>query len=191
MVLPDASSLIRGGAWASEDVEEPPYWQQIWPASVAAARVIPRILRPRALRVLDLGCGLGLPGIAAAAFGGCVTFADLHSDALEFVRWNLGSMDLGGASLVRIDWSREVVAGLFDVVILSDVSYRPVHHLALWRHLDACLAADGRVIHTEPFRREANHFVTRLAERFSVEQSEMRVSLGSRETRVRVCCAAR
>ena len=192
LVLPDTGALIRTGAWATEGEAEPPYWQEVWPASVAAARSAARLCRGAGIRVLDLGCGLGVPGIAAARAGCAVTFADRDADALAFVRWNLASVAPEAAtSCVRIDWSHAVVDGQFDVVIMSDVSYRPVHHLALWRHVDACLAPDGLIIHSDPERRESHPFVSGLHQRLHLVETRARVLIGTRQSVIRLCLARR
>src|SRR4051812_38830939 len=60
---------------AFEEDEFLPYWAELWPSGVALAKAV----APRALkgaRVLELGCGLGLPSIAAARAGGRVLAAD-------------------------------------------------------------------------------------------------------------------
>jgi predicted nicotinamide N-methyase len=48
-----------------------PYWTRVWPSAVALASEVLR--RPELVagkRVCDLGCGLGVAGIAAALAGG-------------------------------------------------------------------------------------------------------------------------
>ena len=192
LVLPNSGDLIRSGAWAGEGPDEPPYWQEIWPASIAAARTLTRLRCRPGTRVLDLGCGLGLPGMAAAMAGCDVTFADLQTDALSFVRWNLAILAPGAkAEFLRIDWSRDVVGGQFDMLILSDVSYRPVHHLALWRHIESCLDTDGVVLHCDPERREASGFVAALQQRLHTVETRSRVLVGTRQSMIRVCLARR
>src|ERR687885_728578 len=57
--------------YAFGEAEFLPYWAELWPSGVALAKMSAR----RALkgaRVLELGCGLGLPSIAAARAGGRV-----------------------------------------------------------------------------------------------------------------------
>src|SRR4051794_19415431 len=50
---------------AFEHEEFLPYWADLWPSALALARALaPRALR--GARTLELGCGVGLPSIAAA-----------------------------------------------------------------------------------------------------------------------------
>jgi len=62
-----------------------PYWSRPWPSAVALATVISR--RPDLVegkRVLDLGCGLGVAGLAAALGGAKeVVMADREPLALQ------------------------------------------------------------------------------------------------------------
>ena len=62
-----------------------PYWSRPWPSAVALATVIAR--RPdlvKGKRVLDLGCGLGVAGLAAALGGAKeVVMADREPLALQ------------------------------------------------------------------------------------------------------------
>src|SRR4051812_115944 len=63
----DSDELLDEEAF--EDEEFLPYWAELWPSGVALARAVsPRALR--GARTLELGCGLGLPSIAAALAGG-------------------------------------------------------------------------------------------------------------------------
>jgi len=152
---------MRSGEWAANTVPngEPPYWVQIWPASVAMARLLWRRGDLTGQRVLDLGCGLGVPGITACRAGALVTFADVKPDALAFATWNGARQGSPAAPIARqVDWSQAEVPGPFDLMLLADVSYRPVHHAALKRHIRSCLAAGGVVLHADPVRRESTPF---------------------------------
>jgi drug/metabolite transporter (DMT)-like permease len=60
----DGETLLDEQAFATRD-EYLPYWVELWPSGLALARAIHgRSLR--GARVLELGCGLALPSIAAA-----------------------------------------------------------------------------------------------------------------------------
>src|SRR5437016_2208097 len=60
-----------------------PYWAKLWPAAPLLAEAIVRAGWPRGTRVLELGCGSGLVGIAALACGLDVTFSDFVPLAVE------------------------------------------------------------------------------------------------------------
>src|SRR5690242_8891234 len=53
-----------------------PYWAKLWPAAPLLAEAILRHPPTPPARVLELGCGSGLVGIAALACGLDVTFSD-------------------------------------------------------------------------------------------------------------------
>ena len=81
----DAEALLDDHAFEHE--EYLPYWAELWPSGVALARrVAARALR--GARVLELGCGLGLPSLAAALAGGRVLATDWSPQAIELLRDN-------------------------------------------------------------------------------------------------------
>src|SRR5262249_16687395 len=65
-----------------------PYWTDLWPAARMLAKVIWREAWPPGLEALEVGCGLGLPGIVALARGLQVTFSDCDATALRFAAAN-------------------------------------------------------------------------------------------------------
>jgi predicted nicotinamide N-methyase len=102
---------------AFEDDEFLPYWAELWPASIALATALPEV---EGLRVVELGCGLGVPSLVAAARGAQVTAIDWAADAIELLRENAA---LNGVELdaCRADW-REF-EGTFDLALAADVLY--------------------------------------------------------------------
>lgn len=192
--------LPRGAEWANRaehrdsagGSDEPPYWADLWPASIAIARWIARRRDLDGRAVLDLGCGLGLPGTAAAARGAAVTFADRSTDALAFAAFN--ARENGARTEPRCivhDWHRGEVAGPFDLVLLADVSYRPVHHAPILRQLDAGLGARGIVVHADPERRESEGFLVQLRRRFATRELATEVHFEEARRPVRLVFAAR
>lgn len=89
------NTLDLHGLWTAisqlPDVEanlpEIPYWGIVWPGARALARFV---LDHREMfhgrRVLDLACGSGLIGLAAAKAGACVTGIDLDPHAVLIAR---------------------------------------------------------------------------------------------------------
>ena len=111
-----------------------PYWAELWPSSLALARTIAgRALR--GARTLELGCGLGLPSIAAALAGGRVLATDWSPEAVAMTAANA---ERNGARLETLVCSWTAPGPLlerapWDLVLASDVLYEP-------RNADALLA---------------------------------------------------
>lgn len=103
---------------AFEQDEFLPYWAELWPASIALATALPEVA---GLRVVELGCGLGLPSLVAAARGAEVTASDWAEDAVELLRENAARNGLVLRAEVR-DW-RELWPERFDVALAADVLY--------------------------------------------------------------------
>lgn len=195
LAVPDSRRWLREGRWVPDTVRgaEPPYWVEVWPASLAVARLLVRKGGLDGTKLLDLGCGLGIPGIAASSLGAEVTFADREASALDFAQWNATCVRIGASESRRqqIDWFREDVEGCFDVVVLADVTYSRVHHAALRRQLERCLAPDGVLIHADPCRPEAAEFLDGLGARHSTIGCMRETCAGSRRIDVRLVVASR
>ena len=112
---PDA--LIDESAFARDEFL--PYWAELWPAATALADALPA--RLDGVRVVELGCGLGVPALVAAARGAVVTATDWSSDAVELLARNAARNGLAVRAEVR-DW-REPWSEEFDLAIAADVLY--------------------------------------------------------------------
>lgn len=69
------------------DEAYPPYWAEVWPSGLELAYAVSGRSWADAA-VVELGCGLGLPAIAAARAGGRVLATDRSADALAFAAAN-------------------------------------------------------------------------------------------------------
>jgi predicted nicotinamide N-methyase len=103
---------------AFEHDEFLPYWAELWPAATALAGALPDV---RGLRVVELGCGLGVTSLVAAARGADVVATDWAEDAIDLLRTNAERNGLALRAEVR-DW-REPWAERFDLAVAADVLY--------------------------------------------------------------------
>src|ERR1043165_2715378 len=71
----DLDALVDRGSVLRGDVE-PPYWAYLWSGARVLADYVARWIDVRNRRVLEIGCGLGLPAITAARAGGDVLAVD-------------------------------------------------------------------------------------------------------------------
>ena len=101
-----------------------PYWSVLWRSGVALGRDLAGT-RLAGLRVVELGCGLGVPSLVAARARATVLATDSCTEALELVERNARENGLSVAT-ARVDWGAadELVArGPFDLVLAADVLY--------------------------------------------------------------------
>jgi predicted nicotinamide N-methyase len=115
--LPDAG----GVEWAPLV----PYWSVLWRSGVALARELAH-LDLRGTRVVELGCGLGVPSIVAACGGADVLATDESAEALQLLERNAAA---NGATLrtAVVDWTAPATwpAPAFDLAVGADVLYEP------------------------------------------------------------------
>lgn len=156
--------------------EKLPYYGELWPASIGLARWIGRRLELAGKRVLDLGCGVAVAGVAAALRGARVTLADYFEEALAFARHNAA---LNGAREVRtlwLDWRDESFQETFDYVLGCDVTYEKRNHAPILALLARCLAPGGVACFSDPGRVTLEPFLSAVRERgFDLQRDELAV----------------
>ena len=144
-----------------------PYWSVLWRSGMALARELDGE-DLRGLRVVELGCGLAVPSIAAARGGAKVIATDGDIDALGLVRRNAeaNGVELETAAVDWADPDELVDRGPFDLVLCSDILYeRP--SVALLLNLLPRLAPVAWV--ADPGRPAAEAFMEQATRRWQIE----------------------
>jgi predicted nicotinamide N-methyase len=149
----------RRALLAGDDGPEPPYWAHLW----SGARVLADAVPHDAGRTVELGCGLGLPGLVAARRGATVTFVDRERAPLTFVRASARASDVGPVDLVAADLTRGAVRGPFDLVLLAEVLYDRAAFAAITRAIATVLAPHGRALLADGARIDTRAFYPELA----------------------------
>src|SRR5215203_2153604 len=165
---PDAAALIDEEQFEVEEFL--PYWAELWPAGAALAAALPAVLRGR--RVVELGCGLGLPSLVAAARGAHVLATDWAPEALELLELNARrnglSLDVAAA---RWDEPQRFGSG-WDLVLAADVLYE---HRNVPQLLALLERLDSDVLLAEPGRPPAQSFLRAAADVWDVAEVAARV----------------
>ena len=112
----EPETLLDEEAFAEDEFM--PYWAELWPAGLALAHALPDDLA--GLRVVELGCGLGVPSLVAAVRGAEVTAVDWAADAVALLRENAARNALH-LDVVHADWRG--FDGRFDLALAADVLY--------------------------------------------------------------------
>jgi predicted nicotinamide N-methyase len=160
-----------------------PYWAELWESALAVGQVVGREVTA-GISVLDLGCGMGLAGAAAAARGARVMLADLESSALLLARLNT----LPWRHRVRarrVNWQRDRLGERFDLILGADILYER----SQWEFLDdfwrAHLAEAGVVLLGEPGRQTGDGFAAWAGGRgWSVVESAERIEPAGKSVRI-------
>lgn len=129
-----------------------PYWADLWPAARMLAKWIVKQTWPANLHALEIGCGLGLPGIAALAMGLRVTFSDYDATALHFAGRNARLNGYHDFDTLQMDWSHPPDGSRYRVIFASDLIYEIRNVAPLVALIDRLLAPDGVCVLTDQDR---------------------------------------
>ena len=157
--LPDAGAV----EWAPLA----PYWSVLWRSGVALAREVEG-MKMRGLRVVELGCGLAVPSIAAARAGADVLATDACAEALALLALNARANDVR-VETATVDWREPdelVNLAPFDLVLAADVLYERASLAVLLALLPRLAPAAWLA---DPGRPAAEAFLDQARRRWPVE----------------------
>ena len=134
-----------------------PLFGVVWQAGIMLAEYMAEY-PVGALRILEVGCGLGLPSMVIHARGGNVTASDVHPLAGEFLVDNVRRNNLPSMPFQILDWRENHGGETYDLVIGSDLLYERDQPQLLATFIDRHCAGNGKVILTDPGRGQAGRF---------------------------------
>ncbi len=147
------------------DTDRIPYFTRLWESAEALAGYI---LEHRELfsgkRVLELGCGLGLPSLCAARCGALVTASDFHPDNRAFFMRNARLNALVDISYHAMDWRQPDLSGKFDILLGSDLIYEKEMVSPLVNCVKRYLAPGGTFLYADPGRSTLQNFTSAMEE---------------------------
>jgi predicted nicotinamide N-methyase len=182
--VPDLERLVDRGAVLRGE-QEPPYWAYLWSGARLLGAYVARGIACRGLRALEIGCGLGVPGLAAARGGAAVTFLDAVPAALAFVRASAAAN--GFACDTVVGDFRAAPVGQVDLVLAAEVVYDASAYDALADLFVRHLRPGGLGLVADGFRTDTRAFYRALdAHGLHVWSLECRVPEEGRDVSVRI-----
>lgn len=177
---PDRLLDLETVAKAHDADEYMPYWAALWPVSKYLAHAIYETSWRPPVTAIELGCGLGLPGLAALARGIQVLFSDYDATALRVVAESVAQNNLAGAQYLHFDWrallqpkldaATASLVGAFDLVMASDLIYEERQVKSLVAAFSKLLKPTGLVFVADQDRPYRQLFLDELkAHRFTVK----------------------
>jgi predicted nicotinamide N-methyase len=152
-----AEDLIDEDDYARD--ERLPYWADLWPSAHVLAGELTGV------RVLELGCGVGLPAIVAALGGAEALATDWYEEALALARANAAA---NGATIetLLVDWRNPPATlgsrGPFDLIVGADVLYEQRNGIALAALLPPLCGPHTEVLIADPRRPHSVELTDRL-----------------------------
>jgi predicted nicotinamide N-methyase len=169
---PDPEALISEEAFEREEFL--PYWAELWPSGLALAEEV-AALALSGRRVLELGCGLGLPSLAAALAGADVLATDWSPDAVTLLRDNAvrNEVELEVEAASWFEPDALAARAPWDLILAADVLYER-------RNVEPLVALLPRlgseILVAEPGRPAAGEFLERARETWRVGTTVLRES---------------
>ena len=171
----------------AHDLEHFPYGFLLWESAVGLARYLasaPNLIAGK--RVLELGAGVGLPGLVAQSLGADVRQTDHQPGALALIRVNAADNGLPPPHTFLADWRDWTDPARYDVVLGADILYERGMHSTLETLFPDCLAPNGVLILSDPGRPQALEFVAKQESsgwRFDIEMQPVTLTESGRPGR--------
>lgn len=152
------------------------YWDRIWPSSVALSEYLIHQFFPKKLtgaKVLEIGCGTGVPGVVAAQLGAFTMFSDMVPVTLEAVKETCRLNHISNFDTCTLDWSETIEPKeRYDLVLGCEVFYDEAILADIAHVLEQVLAPGGKGIFCDPNRLGLDTIQLGFQEKFhlSIEQ---------------------
>lgn len=175
--IADLDTYIDRLAEQSRERIELPFWAKIWPASILLSYYLSSLPATAEKRsVIELGCGIGLTGLFAAAMGNKVVLSDNNPEALVFAKINILKNNLQDqARVVRADFTKDRLPEKFDCILGSEIFYREGGYRGLVKFLLAHLnnKPSSEVVLSADYRRQAKGFFQAAGKEFHIDQKNI------------------
>ena len=130
-----------------------PLWAKIWKASWVLSGYLAGMPVDDDKRILEIGGGIGLVSIVAAAFGHQITMTEYNPDALNFARANACRNNCPDLPILKLDWHQSELSDQFDMIVASEVTYKEEDFSPLTQLFKSNLKPGGEIILASEIRK--------------------------------------
>jgi SAM-dependent methyltransferase len=135
------------------------YWARLWPVSLTLSKLVVAVRPwPAHGSVLELGCGIGLVGVAALSAGYEVTMSDYVKLAIDLAVLNAVRNGWPNVRSMLLDWNSPQPVS-FDGIVGSDILYDRTNHAKIINVVKHMLAPNGIAWFADPGRYHLSHFL--------------------------------
>lgn len=163
LTVTDLEPLLAG----KDPLKDPstfPFWVKLWEAAIVLAQYLVGQRFAPGTRLLELGAGLGAPGLAAAAAGCRVTLTDYEEQILDFERVSAAASRVEGVTCSLLDWKNPPPMERFDVIVGAEILFREEFFAPLLQVMRGALKPGGVIYLAHDVRRQSLRPFLEMAE---------------------------
>lgn len=164
-----------------------PLWAKVWPATMVLADFMASEPVDAGKRILEIGAGIGIAGIAASMCGHDVTISEYNTHALEFIKANAcinGCMD---TPVISLDWNQPVILNRYDQIIGSEVIFRQEDFLGIQKLFLSVLKPGGQATLVSEIRKPVIEFFRQMQQRYHVRAQQKVLRSHNEEIKIIIC----
>lgn len=140
-----------------------PLFGVIWPSSIALANYVLNY-DTRNIRILEIGCGIGLASLLLNKLKADITATDYHPEAESFLLENATLNNGKSINFERTDWNNsDSTLGNFDLIIGSDLLYEDEHIDLLSKFIEQHAKPGCEVLIADPDRGRKSKFTKQMS----------------------------
>lgn len=174
-----------------KDVSEFPFWVKLWEAAIVLADVAGTLPPATGPRLLELGAGMGAPGLVAAAKGFQVTLSDFEERILNFQRVSAAASGLR-VDCRFIDWTKPPAMEPFATILGAEILFREELIPHLFKLFDRLLAPGGSIYLCHDLRRKTLYtFLDQAQASYTIKAKKIELSAGDEGCTVMLNCLQR
>lgn len=159
------------------NVEEFPFWVKLWDSAMILSYMLVSVPEREGKTLLELGAGLGAPGLAAASAGFDVTLTDYEDIIMDFQRVSAAASGLNDVKIEFLDWLNPPEMKPFDVLAGAEILFREEFFEPLLHVFKTFLKPDGVIYLAHDARRKCLPKFLQLAQRdfqISINKQEIK-----------------
>ena len=139
-----------------------PLFGVVWPSSEILAHLLMEF-DVAGKRILEIGCGIGLPSMLLNHRHADITATDYHPEVETFLNFNSNLNKEKSIPFFLADWKdRDCAMGKFDLIIGSDILYEQSHAELLSEFIEKHANPSCEVIIVDPGRHQHARFSKKM-----------------------------
>ncbi len=172
LTVTDLEALLDGKD-PLKNVSDFPFWVKLWEAAIVLAQYLSSQKFTQNVTLLELGAGLGAPGLAAAAAGCDVTLSDYEELILDFERVSAAASKLDTVNFINLDWKNPPEMKQFDIIAGAEILFREEFFEPLLQVMRKSLKPNGVVYLAHDIRRNSlKPFLEMASAEYSIAASK-------------------